>query len=271
MLEYGLWAGGRLHDRPRRAARRRRPGRGLASPRRAGHARALVRSAACSGSRSSASASTPPARRRSSRRRSRPCVVERNLIYLAPVALRRDGDGARATAASGSPPSPSRPRSSLYLLVATPYNMDTHFYYDAPGLAILAAANRAYGWTPEHAETVLLWMLARGGSRSSRRSSSLRRRLSLSIAVAAARAHARLERHRRGQRRARLDGVRGPADGATCRSRRPGSTARRAASRRSTSARRSPTRTGSGCSSSGIGRSSGSGASTAPRPVPGRR
>ena len=43
--------------------------------------------------------------------------------------------------------------------MATPYNMDTRLYSDAPGLAILAAANRAYGWTPEHAETVLLWML----------------------------------------------------------------------------------------------------------------
>ena len=46
---------------------------------------------------------------------------------------------------------------------------------------------------------------------------------------------------------------------------------RRAASRRSTSASGSPTRTRSGCSSSGTARSRRSGASTAPRPGPARR
>ena len=48
----------------------------------------------------------------------------------------------------------------LYLLTATPYEMDVHFYSDAPGLGILSRANRDYAWTPEHAQTVLTWMLA---------------------------------------------------------------------------------------------------------------
>lgn len=85
-------------------------------------------------------------------------VVERNLIYLAPLLFvataivlehRRVRVAALAVSAA----------FVAYLLLTTPYNMDTRLYSDSPGLAILAAANRAYGWTPEHAETVLLWML----------------------------------------------------------------------------------------------------------------
>lgn len=85
-------------------------------------------------------------------------VVERNLIYLAPllfvataIVLEQRRVRVAALAASTA--------FVTYLLVTTPYNMDTRLYSDAPGLAILAAGNRAYGWTPEHAESVLLWML----------------------------------------------------------------------------------------------------------------
>ena len=88
-------------------------------------------------------------------------VSERNLIYLGPVAF-------AATAAALERrliqlwALPAAALGVLYLLTATPYQMDVHFYSDAPGLGILARANRDYAWTPEHAQTVLLWMLAAG-------------------------------------------------------------------------------------------------------------
>ena len=62
----------------------------------------------------------------------------------------------------------------------------TRFYSDAPGLAILAAANRAYGWTPEHAETVLLWMLVAAVAVVAAVVLLRGPRLALAIAVAAA-------------------------------------------------------------------------------------
>jgi hypothetical protein len=88
-------------------------------------------------------------------------VEERNLIYLSPVVF-------AATAAALERRLiriwvlPLAAAAVLYLLTATPYQMDVHFYSDAPGLGILSRANRDYGWTPEHAQTVLLWMLAAG-------------------------------------------------------------------------------------------------------------
>jgi hypothetical protein len=86
-------------------------------------------------------------------------VAERNLIYASPVVF-------AATAAVLERrllqlwALPAATLAVLYLIVSTPYQMEFHFYSDAPGLAILARANRDYAWTPEHAETVLLWMLA---------------------------------------------------------------------------------------------------------------
>lgn len=86
-------------------------------------------------------------------------VSERNLIYLSPlvfaaaaVVLERRCFRLWAVVPAAL--------AVFWLLTATPYQMDVHFYSDAPGLGILARANRDYGWTPEHAETVLLWMLA---------------------------------------------------------------------------------------------------------------
>lgn len=86
-------------------------------------------------------------------------VSERNLIYLSPIVF------AAAAAALERRlirlwALPLATLAVLYLITATPYQMDVHFYYDAPGLGILSRANRDYAWTPEHAETVLLWMLA---------------------------------------------------------------------------------------------------------------
>jgi hypothetical protein len=37
--------------------------------------------------------------------------------------------------------------------------MDTHFYFDAPGLGILQGANQKFHWTPGYAQNVLLGML----------------------------------------------------------------------------------------------------------------
>jgi hypothetical protein len=86
-------------------------------------------------------------------------VAERNLIYGSPVVF-------AATAAALERRLfqlwvlPAAALAVLYVLVSTPYQMEFHFYSDAPGLAILSRANRDYAWTPEHAETVLLWLLA---------------------------------------------------------------------------------------------------------------
>ena len=86
-------------------------------------------------------------------------VEERNLIYIAPLLfgamaiwLERPRMRWWAVAASAA--------FVLYMLLTTPYEMQVHFYSDAPGLAILEAANRHLGWTPHTARVVLLSMLA---------------------------------------------------------------------------------------------------------------
>ena len=83
--------------------------------------------------------------------------AEPDLRRAAP--LRRHRDVLRATRCPRRRPGRCRPRSSRYLLVANPYKMDMRIYSDAPGLSLLAAGNRTYGWTPDHAESVLLWIL----------------------------------------------------------------------------------------------------------------
>ncbi len=85
-------------------------------------------------------------------------VVERNLIYLAPLlfastAVVLERRRVRLTALAGAA------GFVAYLIATTPYKMEFHFYSDAPGLAILSWLNRTYAWTPERAEAALLWML----------------------------------------------------------------------------------------------------------------
>jgi len=86
-------------------------------------------------------------------------IEERNLIYLSPIVF-------TATAYWLS-----RLRMSLvavalatagvaYVLVVSPYQMDQHFYSDAPGLTILGAANRTWFWNEGYAQNILLWMTA---------------------------------------------------------------------------------------------------------------
>lgn len=86
-------------------------------------------------------------------------VEERNLIYLTPVVftvtafwlsrLRMNVIAvALATAGVG------------YALIVSPYEMDQHFYSDAPGLTILGAANRTWFWNEGYAQNILLSMAA---------------------------------------------------------------------------------------------------------------
>ena len=85
-------------------------------------------------------------------------VEERNLIYVAPLlligtALALEHGRPRLWLLAGST------ALTAYVLVTTPFQMDSLFYFDAPGLAILAGARRSFDWTPEYAESVLLGLL----------------------------------------------------------------------------------------------------------------
>jgi hypothetical protein len=86
-------------------------------------------------------------------------VSERNLIYLSPLVFAAAAAALERRLISLWALAPAA-LGVLYLLTATPYQMEFHFYSDAPGLGILARANRDYAWTPQYAQTVLLWMLA---------------------------------------------------------------------------------------------------------------
>ena len=85
-------------------------------------------------------------------------VEERNLIYLAPLLFaatalffeRRRMHVFALAAAAGF---------ALYLILTTPYQMQVHFYSDAPGLAILQGANRRLSFTPADARWLLLVLL----------------------------------------------------------------------------------------------------------------
>ena len=83
-------------------------------------------------------------------------VAERNLIYLAPLLfvataalLERRYRAPLAVVAAAS-------AFALYVVTTTPYKMEFHFYFDAPGLAILEGANRVLAFTPEDAKLALI-------------------------------------------------------------------------------------------------------------------
>jgi hypothetical protein len=84
-------------------------------------------------------------------------VVERNLVYLAPLAfvataylLERGAASVWAVVASGA--------VVLGLIVWTPIErgLDSFPYYEAHGLAILALANREWAWPEHRIETALV-------------------------------------------------------------------------------------------------------------------
>jgi hypothetical protein len=82
-------------------------------------------------------------------------VEERNLIYLSPVAfvcaaiwLQRLRASLWAVAAAAA--------GVVYVVVTTPFNLDSHFYSDAPGLAVLSEANRRLAWNDAYAQNMLV-------------------------------------------------------------------------------------------------------------------
>ena len=133
------------------------------------------------------------------------------------------------------------------------------------GFAILQQANRYLYWTPSTAQWVLLAVLAVGVARAPRAAGAARR--------GTGRRRRSRPCSRSGSSRWNLTGEIGAAAGTNSISRdlggdarairSRGSTTSRTSSRRSISARARPTRTPSGCSSSGTARSSPSAASTA--------
>ncbi|MDX6489305.1 MAG: hypothetical protein QOK13_1920 [Gaiellaceae bacterium] len=83
---------------------------------------------------------------------------ERNLIYIAPLltigmvlVLQRGRVRLLPTVAAAG--------LALYVIVTTPYQMDSHFYFDAPGFGILEGANQKFHWTPGYAQNVLVGMV----------------------------------------------------------------------------------------------------------------
>jgi hypothetical protein len=86
-------------------------------------------------------------------------TYERNLMYLAPLLftgtalfLQRRRTNLLAFAAAAG--------FALFLILTTPYQMQLHFVSDAPGVAILEAANRKLSWTPGDARIALLALFA---------------------------------------------------------------------------------------------------------------
>lgn len=86
-------------------------------------------------------------------------VEERNLIYLSPVLfvgtavwLARLRTHLLAVGVATA--------AIVYVLVSTPYHLENRLYSDAPGLAILAAANRHWAWNQAYAQNVLVSIAA---------------------------------------------------------------------------------------------------------------
>jgi hypothetical protein len=82
-------------------------------------------------------------------------VVERNVIYLAPLlfaatalAIERGVGRWWAIAVAGV--------FTVYVVSATPLELDNYPYYEAHGLSIAAFANRQWGWPQGKIENVLL-------------------------------------------------------------------------------------------------------------------
>jgi len=90
-------------------------------------------------------------------------VVERNLIYLAPVVFvstallleRRNPRWWAVVAATAF---------VLYLVIDTPMRLDQYPYYEAHGLAVLAFANRVLAWPEARIESWLIGMTVVSGA-----------------------------------------------------------------------------------------------------------
>lgn len=83
-------------------------------------------------------------------------IVERNVIYLVPVAL-------AATAAVLERPTATVPALALGFVVAlvlisnAEFRLDQYPYFEAPSLAIGALANRNFSWDPNDVERALIF------------------------------------------------------------------------------------------------------------------
>jgi hypothetical protein len=85
-------------------------------------------------------------------------LTERNVIYLAPLlfvgtAILFERGRPRLTALAAAT------AAVFYLVTTTPYELDYHFFFDAPGLSVLQSLNRVAGLTNDSAETLLILLV----------------------------------------------------------------------------------------------------------------
>lgn len=86
-------------------------------------------------------------------------VLERNVIYVVPLLL--VGTAFVLERRKLSPAALVLPAAlAVYLVLTTPYTLDRYPYFEAPGLSILALANREWIWDQPKIERALLGVLA---------------------------------------------------------------------------------------------------------------
>jgi hypothetical protein len=85
-------------------------------------------------------------------------VEERNLIYITPLLMIGTAF-VLERAAVRLVPALASAGLVLYLILTTPYHIDEHFYFDAPGFGILESANQNWRWTAGYAQNVLIGLL----------------------------------------------------------------------------------------------------------------
>jgi hypothetical protein len=86
-------------------------------------------------------------------------VLERNVIYVVPLLF--VGTAFVLERRKLSPAALVLPAAfAVYLVLTTPYELDKYPYFEAPGLSILALANREWIWDQPRIERALLGVLA---------------------------------------------------------------------------------------------------------------
>ena len=82
-------------------------------------------------------------------------LTERNLVYVAPLLFIGTAivfDRGRAVL----PAVVAASAFAMYVVTTTPYKMESHFYFDAPGLSVLQSLNRVVALTPSGAKVLLV-------------------------------------------------------------------------------------------------------------------
>ena len=87
-------------------------------------------------------------------------VAERNLIYVAPLLFVATAVVLERRLRASLPVIAAAVAFVVYLVLTTPYKMEFHFYFDAPGLSILQSANRVLAFTPHDAKVALIVVVA---------------------------------------------------------------------------------------------------------------